>query len=111
MTSYVDAMGGFTHRFLDGTAGSHARSGPKVRVLYAPAAQDETPLPTDLSPAMVDEPTGKLTVSQPVGDLVRTAGELVRGYGYLPVSEEDDRIVDALVTDRQSRLNTKPLGR
>jgi hypothetical protein len=91
-----------------------------VRVQYSAVTSTETRLPEGLQPAsLLSNRTGSLLV----GDLVfghrseaerAAAGALQyiqRVAAALPVDEDDERIVDALMAKRTTHLATRPLRR
>ena len=83
---------------------------PHTIVQYVVFGPRETPLPEGVSPTrIVEAPTGDLRVEQPAADLVRTAGSFLRALVVLPISEEDDAEVSALVSRRTAGRRSRPL--
>jgi len=88
--------------FFGGTQGLPRACAPvEVRVHFTATDASETPLPVDVSPsALLDAPTGCLSVTPTAGDVVRSAAEYVRSLAFLPVREEQQRIGDELMAKR-----------
>ncbi len=92
----------------------------EVRVQYSAVTKDETRLPEGLRPvSLLANRTGSLLVGDRVSGHRSEAERIVEGSmryvqhvaGALPISQDDERIVDALIAKRTAGLGTKPLRR
>lgn len=87
---------------------------PVAAVGFELSPENTTPLPADLvALAWRLDTTGGVTIASGPGDLVRQSAVVVRQLAVLPISEEDEQIVDDLVR-RESKSRTgrkRPIGR
>lgn len=61
----------------------------------------ETPLPAGLAPtALFEVGTGSLGMATEPGDVVRSAGRYLAAMAALPISAEDQAMVDELISER-----------
>ena len=95
---------------LDRNPVTFQSSTPQTIVQYVVLGARETPLPEGVTPTrIVDVPTGTLAVEQAAADLIRAAGSFLRALAVLPISEEDDREISALVSRRAAGRHSRPL--
>lgn len=73
---------------------------------------DATPLPIDLGCSLAFyPPTGPVVVFPSVEELVSKALRYTNTLAMLPVSEEDEQTVEALIKRRLGALKVRPLQR
>jgi hypothetical protein len=101
-----------------GTYAVHGEPAPRVQ--YSAVTSSETRLPEGMQPmSLLENRTGRLLVGDSIlrrrSDAERTVDAslnyIQRVAGALPINEEDERMVDALVAKRIAGLKTRPLRR
>lgn len=81
-----------------------------VGVCRSLTSSSTTPLSSDLGFLLVI-PTGGEYVVESAADLASQAEEFVKALAVLPIDEEDDELVDRVVSRHLSEVKTRPLLR
>jgi hypothetical protein len=91
---------------LLGTTSGGLVAEPRVRLHQAFVQTEETELPPEICARRFDDPgTGSFPIHEPEVEIVTAAVRYVQAIAALPVSEEDDRIVEDLM---RRRLGPRP---
>ncbi len=95
-------------------------SGPAIQLRYTALNQQETSLPTGMQPtALLQDATGTHTIGGVVecvgGEVAATVNasiEFVQAVAQaIPLDEEDERLVDALIARKTATATKRPLRR
>lgn len=84
----------------EGTRGALYPSRPNNQnIRFETTSRSETPLPSGLSPWFAEVGTGSLTIAEPASELVRVGSRHMMRLAFLPINEDDERIVNKLFAD------------